>query len=76
MIKFVNSIQWKADFMEVFAGKLDYAIYGFFDKIMIKLIMKFTNGPTKTKKPIEYTNWQRVNNFGKKIVEYYNKTIQ
>lgn len=56
MIKFLKSIQWKPDFTEVFAGKLDYSIYSFRDRIMIKLIMKFTDGPTKTNKPIEYTN--------------------
>ncbi|GAB5564587.1 MAG: menaquinone-dependent protoporphyrinogen IX dehydrogenase [Winogradskyella sp.] len=70
MIKLLESINWKADFMEVFAGKLDYTSYGFFDKLMIKLIMKFTNGPTTTDEPIVYTNWEKVHTFGMKIADH------
>ncbi|WP_223551385.1 menaquinone-dependent protoporphyrinogen IX dehydrogenase [Aestuariivivens sp. NBU2969] len=71
MIKFLKEIGWEANFMEVFAGKLDYESYSFFDKIMIKLIMKLTNGPTKSKEPIEFTDWKKVNDFGLKIIENY-----
>jgi menaquinone-dependent protoporphyrinogen oxidase len=73
MIKFLKSIKWKPDFAEVFAGKLDYKAYGFWDSLMIKLIMKLTNGPTRTEKPIEYTNWDKVHQFGLKIIEVYKK---
>jgi menaquinone-dependent protoporphyrinogen oxidase len=71
MLKFLKFTNWKADILEVFAGKLDYASYGLLDKWMIKLIMKFTNGPTKTDKPIEYTDWDKVDDFGKRIAEEY-----
>lgn len=27
---------------------------------MIKLIMKLTNGPTRSENPIEFTDWERV----------------
>jgi len=64
MLKFLRSLEWKADFLEVFAGKLDYQSYSFWDSLMIKLIMKFTNGPTKTAQPIEYTDWEKVKAFG------------
>ena len=67
LIKFLKSTHWKPDFVDVFAGKLDYKSYSFLDKLMIKLIMKLTKGPTKSDVPIEYTDWKRVELFGRKI---------
>ncbi|MEO1031418.1 MAG: menaquinone-dependent protoporphyrinogen IX dehydrogenase [Bacteroidota bacterium] len=74
MIKFLDEIKWKADFLQVFAGKLDYDSYSFLDRIMIKLIMLITNGPIKSKEPIEFTEWESVNDFGLKIIENYKNT--
>ena len=71
LLKFLKKTDWKPDFLDVFAGKLDYKSYPFFDRIMIKLIMKFTNGPTKTDEPIEYTDWKRVDNFGLTLIENF-----
>ncbi|SHF51408.1 menaquinone-dependent protoporphyrinogen oxidase [Salegentibacter echinorum] len=70
-IKFINQIDWSPDFPEVFAGRLDYQSYSFFDSLMIKLIMKLTKGPTKTSGPIEYTDWEKVAAFASKICEHY-----
>lgn len=67
LIKFLDSISWKPDLTDVFAGSLDYSKYAFFDRLMIKAIMKFTKGPTKTEKPIEYTDWERVKAFAQKV---------
>ena len=69
VIKFLNQITWKPRTVGVFAGRLDYASYSFFDSLMIKLIMKITKGPTKSEKPIEFTNWSRVEAFAKLVVE-------
>jgi len=69
LIKFIDQIKWEPDVLDVFAGKLDYKSYPFFDRIMIKLIMKMTKGPTKTDRPIEYTDWERVKTFTSKILE-------
>lgn len=69
VIKFMDSITWKPDIVDVFAGCLDYSKYGFFDRLMIKTIMMFTNGPTSTKEPIEYTDWERVLHFGEKVLQ-------
>lgn len=68
--KFLETIGWIPDTLDVFAGILDYSKYSFFDRIMIKLIMKLTNGPTKTESAIEYTNWDRVKILGEKIVVF------
>ncbi|WP_051205303.1 menaquinone-dependent protoporphyrinogen IX dehydrogenase [Salinimicrobium xinjiangense] len=75
VIKFLDTISWKPDLVDVFAGCLDYSKYGFFDRIMIKAIMKFTHGPTSTKEPIEYTDWERVRIFGEKVLQL-NKSIK
>ena len=73
-IKFREEVPWKPDLAAVFAGSLDYKKYSFFDRIMIKAIMKFTGGPTKTPKPIEYTNWKRVQEFAEQLSALQQKT--
>jgi menaquinone-dependent protoporphyrinogen oxidase len=70
VIKFMDSINWKPDIVDVFAGCLDYSKYGFFDRLMIKAIMMFTKGPTSTKEPIEYTDWDRVRRFGERVLQF------
>ena len=67
--KFLKETGWNPDFLGVFAGQLDYSKYGFWDKLMIKLIMKLTHGPTKTETAIEYTQWERVQEFGEEIAK-------
>lgn len=69
LVKFLNSIPWKPTICKVFAGKLDYKKYSFLDRIMIKLIMVMTKGPTNSKTEIEYTNWKDVVLFTKKLIE-------
>ncbi|GLB50320.1 menaquinone-dependent protoporphyrinogen IX dehydrogenase [Neptunitalea lumnitzerae] len=67
--KFFTKITWKPNLINVFAGKLDYDTYPFYDRMLIKLIMKNTKGPTKTNGPIEYTNWTRVDSFANQVAE-------
>lgn len=62
--KFFKNINWKPTIVEVFAGKLNYKKYPFFDRIMIQFIMWMTKGPTNTNTEIEYTNWDKVTAFG------------
>lgn len=76
LIKFLKTTNWKPNFVDVFAGKLDYKSYGLIDKIMIKLIMKLTNGPTKSDAPIEFTDWKRVSDFGLKISMHYKRSME
>ena len=63
MRKFLQSIKWKPQLAAVFAGKLDYPRYGFFDRQMIRLIMWMTNGPTDPKTVVEFTDWAKVDAF-------------
>ena len=67
VVKFFKSIIWKPTIIEVFAGKLDYKKYPFFDRIMIQFIMWMTKGPTDKNVEIEYTNWDKVSEFSKTI---------
>lgn len=63
-IKFLKEINWIPKKSAVFAGKLDYQKYSFTDRLMIRLIMWMTKGPTDPKTEIEYTNWNKVKEFG------------
>lgn len=65
--KFLSQITWKPKLLDVFAGKIDYPKYGFFDRFMIQLIMRMTKGPTDKTQTYEFTDWNRVKAFGKKI---------
>ena len=65
--KFLKKTTWRPDELAVFAGKLDYQKYRFWDCQMIRLIMWITKGPTDTKTVIEFTNWEEVDTFGQRI---------
>jgi len=67
MKKFLQQIKWRPDELAVFAGKIDYPKYRFFDRNMIRLIMFLTKGPTDTKSVTEFTDWQQVEGFAKVI---------
>lgn len=69
LIKFLRQISWKPKLLEVFAGKLDYPRYRFFDRLMIRFIMLMTNGPTDPTAVIEFTDWQQVEAFGLRLSE-------
>ncbi len=67
--KFLGKITWKPKLLDVFAGKIEYPKYGLFDRVMIQLIMRMTKGPTDKTQTYEFTDWNRVKSFGKKISE-------
>ena len=67
VIKFLNKINWVPKKIGVFAGKIDYPRYKFFDKYAIKFIMWITNGPTDTSKTFEFTDWKKVEEFTKDL---------
>lgn len=65
--KFLQGMAWKPQLCAVFAGKLDYPRYGFFDRQMIRLIMWMTKGPTDPKAVVEFTDWAKVEAFGQAV---------
>ena len=66
--KFLKTSKWKPKNLDVFAGVVDYPVYNFFDKFMIKLIMWITSGPTDTKARFEFTDWERVKGFAEDLI--------
>lgn len=67
--KFLKQIEWKPQNLAVFAGRIDYPSLGFFDKHMIRLIMWITKGPTDPTLTVEFTDWDKVDEFGRRISE-------
>ncbi|MGR3806577.1 menaquinone-dependent protoporphyrinogen IX dehydrogenase [Pasteurella testudinis] len=65
--KFLQRIDWQPTQSAVFAGALRYPRYRFFDRFMIRLIMKITGGETDTTKEIEYTDWDKVAEFARRF---------
>jgi menaquinone-dependent protoporphyrinogen oxidase len=65
--KFLKISKWKPKKIGVFAGKIDYPNYNFFDKHIIKLIMFITSGPIDTSQSYEFTAWSKVEDFAKEL---------
>jgi len=63
MKKFLKKLNWHPSHTEVFAGKVDYPSYGFFDKHIIRFIMWITKGPTDLTMCHEFTDWEKVERF-------------
>jgi len=69
MKKFLRQISWKPPLLAVFAGKLNYPMYGWLDRQMIRLIMLITHGPTDPTAVIEFTDWAKVEAFAHAVCE-------
>jgi menaquinone-dependent protoporphyrinogen oxidase len=67
--KFLEQVPWRPNEVAVFAGKIDYQKYRFFDRLTIRLIMYITNGPTNPKTVADFTDWEKVETFGEIISE-------
>ena len=65
--KFLNQTRWRPTELDVFAGKLDYPRYGLLDRLMIQGIMWLTQGPTDLHSVVEFTDWQRVEAFARRV---------
>ena len=69
--KFLKKVSWQPDMLAVFAGKISYPDYHFFDKHMIRFIMWMSKGPTDQTKVFEFTDWDKVNVFSEKICKEF-----
>ena len=65
--KFLHLTAWRPTELAVFAGKLNYPIYGFLDRQMIRLIMLITRGPTDPTTVVEFTDWASVDDFARRV---------
>ncbi len=64
---FVAKCPWKPRLVGVFAGNLDYRRYGAMDRRIIRFIMWLTGGPTDPHTKVEYTNWDEVRAFARRV---------
>jgi menaquinone-dependent protoporphyrinogen oxidase len=68
--KFLRRIPWQPQRLAVFAGRLDYPSLGALDRLVIRFIMWMTRGPTDPTAVVEFTDWSRVDAFGREIVAF------
>lgn len=67
--KFLKKIAWQPQHLAVFAGRLDYPKYSYIDRQMIRLIMWMTKGPTAPDTVVEFTDWDKVDEFGRRFAD-------
>jgi menaquinone-dependent protoporphyrinogen oxidase len=67
MVKLMKRLSWRPTQLAVFAGKIDYPRYGFFDRQIIRFIMWLTDGPTGRDDVIDFTDWTQVDAFAQVI---------
>ena len=65
--KFLRKIDWQPQNLAVFAGKIDYPALGPFDRTMIRFILWMGKGPTDPTQAFEFTDWDKVDEFGRTI---------
>ncbi len=68
MRKLLKRLSWRPRQLAVFAGKINYPRYGFFDRQMIRFIMWLTHGPTGRNDVIDFTDWAAVDAFADAII--------
>ena len=68
--KFLRQITWQPNELAVFAGKIDYPRYSFWDRQIIRLIMWITKGPTDPQAVVDFTDWDQVEAFGRQISRF------
>jgi menaquinone-dependent protoporphyrinogen oxidase len=61
--KFLQQIPWQPDKSAVFGGEIAYIKYGVLDRLMIRIIMYMTHGPTDLDSVTDFTDWNQVDAF-------------
>jgi len=69
VIKFLEKTTWRPNKLAVFAGRLNYPKYRFFDKYIILFIMWLGRGPTDISRVHELTDWNQVDRFAKALLK-------
>lgn len=60
----------------VFAGRLDYRLYAWWEILAIRLIMLITKGPTNTDAAIDFTDWNKVDSFAASIASLHQRNTK
>jgi menaquinone-dependent protoporphyrinogen oxidase len=69
MQRFLDRSAWLPKATAVFAGRIVYKRYSFWDRQVIRFIMWITKGPTDPATDVEFTDWGAVDDFGQFIAE-------
>ena len=72
--KFLATIKWQPSEIGIFGGRIDYPRYGFVDKHMIRFIMWMTKGPTDPTGTFDFTDWDAVDDFGRRVIDRIGRT--
>ena len=67
--KYLKQITWQPQHLAVFAGKIDYPAYSVLDRLVIRFIMWMTKGPTDPTAVVEFTDWDKVDEFANLVAE-------
>jgi len=67
--KFLDRSAWRPKATAVFAGRIVYRRYSFWDRQVIRFIMWITKGPTDPATDVEFTDWAAVDDFGHFVAE-------
>ncbi len=67
--KFLDLSAWRPKATAVFAGRIVYRRYTFWDRQVIRFIMWITKGPTDPATDVEFTDWAAVDDFGHFVAE-------
>ncbi len=63
--RFVSRSPWKPRDLKCFAGKVDYPNWNRFERFMIQIIMRITDGPTDPSVTIDYTDYEDVKDYAR-----------
>ena len=66
---FVEATGWSPTRTASFAGALQYREYDFFTRLLIKMMMHRGGHPTDASRDYDYTDWDEVERFGRRIAE-------
>ena len=72
--KFLRRIAWQPEIVAVFGGRLAYQSYGLVDRTMIRFIMWLTKGPTARDTVVDFTDWEQVTSFARRLAGHSTNT--
>lgn len=74
--KFSKRSMWRPRLAAIFAGALNYSQLGFWDRTIVRFIMRITGGDTDLSTNKIYTNWDKVNDFAYAIASDLDHDVQ
>ena len=66
---FLDEVDWHPDEVATIGGALRYTQYGFLKRFLMKQISRRNGGPTDTSRDYEFTDWDRVRAFVKRLLD-------